>query len=62
MTSPMRRVLFAALLCASLGMFAWTLRRFTRMLLAGRPEPRFDRPEDRVDSVARYFFGQKKVI
>ncbi len=58
----MRRVLFAALLCASLGMFAWTLRRFTRMILGGRPEPRFDRPEERADSVARYFFGQKKVV
>ncbi|HVY38930.1 MAG TPA: heterodisulfide reductase-related iron-sulfur binding cluster [Polyangia bacterium] len=58
----MKRVLFAALLAAALGMFAWTLRRFTRMLLAGRPEPRFDRPDDRVASVFAYFFGQKKVV
>src|SRR5579862_4917228 len=62
MASPMRRVLFAALLAAALGMFAWTLRRFTRMILAGRPELRLDRPEDRVDSVLRYFFAQKKVV
>ena len=54
----MRRVLFAALLAAALGMFAWTLRRFTRLIRAGRPEPRFDRAEDRVDSVLRYFFAQ----
>src|SRR5215831_10770523 len=62
MASSMRRVLFAAVLAAALGMFAWTLRRFTRMILAGRPESRFDRPEERADSVAQYFFGQKKVI
>ena len=58
----MKRVLFAALLAAALGMFAWTLRRFTRLILAGRAEPRFDRAEDRVDSVLRYFFAQKKVV
>src|ERR1700733_6848209 len=62
MGAPMRRVLFAALLAAALGMFAWTLRRFTRMILAVRPEPRVDRPEDRVDSVLRHFFAQKKVV
>jgi Fe-S oxidoreductase len=58
----MNRVLFAVLLAAALGMFAWTLRRFTRMILAGRPEPRFDRPDERVASVFAYFFGQKKVV
>ena len=58
----MKRVLFAALLAAALGMFAWTLRRFSRLILAGRPEPRFDRAEERVDSVLRYFFAQKKVV
>jgi Fe-S oxidoreductase len=58
----MRRALFAVLLAAALGMFTWTVRRFTRMILAGRSEGRFDDPEARVDSVLRYFFGQKKVI
>jgi Fe-S oxidoreductase len=58
----MKRVLFAALLAAALGMFAWTLRRFARMILAGRPERRFDHPDDRVASVFAYFFGQKKVV
>ena len=43
-------------------MFAWTLRRFTRMFAAGRPDARTDRAEERVDSVLKYFFGQKKVI
>jgi Fe-S oxidoreductase len=58
----MRRALFAVLLAAALGMFTWTVRRFTRMILAGRPEGRLDEPDARVDSVLRYFFGQKKVI
>jgi Fe-S oxidoreductase len=58
----MRRILFAALLAAAFGMFAWTVGRFARMILAGRPENRFDHPEDRIDSVLRYFFGQKKVV
>ncbi|MES1158083.1 MAG: (Fe-S)-binding protein [Haliangium ochraceum] len=58
----MKRVLFAFVLAAALGMFAWTLRRFTRMLLAGRPERRTDHPDDRVASVFAYFLGQKKVV
>jgi Fe-S oxidoreductase len=58
----MRRLLFAALLAAGLGMFAWTSRRFLQMLRAGRSDNRTDRAEDRVQSVMSYFFGQKKVI
>ncbi len=58
----MKRVLFAVAVAAALGMFAWTLRRFTRMLRAGRPDARTDRVEERVDSVLRYFLGQKKVV
>ncbi|HEY0713837.1 MAG TPA: (Fe-S)-binding protein, partial [Polyangia bacterium] len=55
-------VIFAALLLAALGAFAWTLRRFGRMVLAGKPEPRFDRIPERLNSVLVYFFGQKKVV
>ena len=58
----MKRVVFALALLAALGMFAWTVRRFVRMLRGGRPEARNDHPEARVDSVLRYFFGQKKVV
>jgi Fe-S oxidoreductase len=58
----MTRVVFALLLVAALAMFAWTVRRFVRMLLAARPENRTDQPLDRVDSVLRYFFAQKKVV
>jgi len=58
----LNRIFFAAILTAALGMFAWTLWRFTRMLLAGRPEKRTDRVEARVDSLLWFFFGQRKVI
>jgi Fe-S oxidoreductase len=58
----MRRALFAVLLAAALGMFTWTVRRFARMIVAGRPEGRFDQRQARVRSVLLYFFGQKKVI
>jgi Fe-S oxidoreductase len=58
----MKRVLFAVAVAAAAGMFAWTLRRFARMLGAGRAESRTDHARARVDSVLRYFFGQKKVV
>ena len=58
----MRRVVFAVLLAAALAMFAWTVRRFARMIFAGRPDRRTDHTGARIDSVLRYFFGQKKVV
>jgi Fe-S oxidoreductase len=58
----MRRIAFAILLVAALAMFAWTARRFLRMLAAARPERRNDRPKDRLASVMVFFFGQKKVV
>ncbi len=57
-----KRLVFAAVLLAAMGMFAWTVRRFGRMVLAGRPEPRFDRIGERIASVLTFFFGQKKVV
>jgi Fe-S oxidoreductase len=58
----MRRIAFAILLVAALAMFAWTVRRFMRMLAAARPDARTDRPKDRLMSVLVFFFGQKKVV
>jgi Fe-S oxidoreductase len=58
----MKRVLFAVAVAAAAGLFAWTLRRFVRMFRAGRTESRTDHPDARVDSVLRYFLGQKKVV
>ena len=58
----LKQILFAVLLTAAMVMFAWTLRRFIKMLLAGRAERRTDRIEARVDSLLYFFFGQRKVI
>src|SRR5499427_1798584 len=58
----MTRVLFAVLLVAAFGMFAWTVWRFARQLLSARPQDRTDNVGARIDSVMRFFFGQKKVI
>jgi Fe-S oxidoreductase len=58
----MKRAAFAALLALSLAFFAWTVRRFSRLVLAGRPNPLGDSTGRRLDSVLRYFLGQKKVV
>src|SRR6266550_1643800 len=58
----MRRALFAVLLVGAFAMFAWTVRRFARMIFSARPEDRTDQVGARIDSVLRFFFGQKKVV
>ncbi|MES1158236.1 MAG: (Fe-S)-binding protein [Haliangium ochraceum] len=58
----MKRVLFAALLIGSLALFAWTLRRFGRLILGGRPARLPPRTGERLASVMAFFFGQKKVV
>ena len=58
----LKQIVFAVLLTAAMAMFAWTLRRFAKMLLSGRAEKRTDRIEARVDSLLFFFFGQRKVI
>ena len=58
----LKRFVFAALLLLALAGFAWTLRRFGRMVLAGRPEPLWDRVPERLRSLLEYFLGQKKVV
>ena len=54
----MKRVLFAVLLAAAFGMFAWTVRRFARLIFSAKPEDRTDRVGERIDSVMRFVFGQ----
>jgi Fe-S oxidoreductase len=58
----MKRALFAALLFMSLALFAWTMRRFGRMVMGGRKAALPPAPGARLASVMAYFFGQKKVI
>ena len=58
----MTRVIFAVLLVAAFGMFAWTVRRFARLIFSARPQNRTDHVGARIDSVMRFFFGQKKVV
>ncbi|MCG5052726.1 MAG: 4Fe-4S dicluster domain-containing protein [Myxococcales bacterium] len=58
----LKRLIFAAVLVAALGFFAWTVRRFGRLVLAGKPEDRFDRVGERIGSVITFFFGQRKVV
>jgi Fe-S oxidoreductase len=57
-----KRLVFAAVLLAALALFAWTLRRFSRLVLAGQGERRIDRLPERLRSIVDYFFGQKKVV
>ena len=58
----LKQIVFALLMTAALVMFAWTLRRFAKMLLGGRPEKRTDYIEARMDALLYFFFGQRKVI
>ena len=53
----MTRVLFAVLLVAAFGMFAWTVLRFARLIFSARPQDRTDRVGARIDSVMRFFFS-----
>ena len=59
----MNTVIFVALLAASLSFFARTVWLFGRAVAAGRPDPRprLDQIGARLESIAIYFFGQKKV-
>src|SRR3954451_2064189 len=57
-----KRIVFAVVLVLALAMFAWTVRRFGRMLRAARPDRRTDCPGERVRSVLAFFLGQKKVV
>ncbi len=57
-----KRLIFAAVLTSAFALFAWTLRRFSRLVLSGRSDNRWDRLGDRLRSVVHYFLGQKKVL
>src|SRR5438477_2868663 len=58
----MKRALCAVLLVAAFAMFAWTVRRFARLIFSAQPLNRTDQVGSRIDSVLRFFFAQQKVV
>jgi Fe-S oxidoreductase len=57
----MKPLIFAAVLAAGLGLQVWTIVRFVRFMLVGRPDIKLDRLPDRFLSVLVYWLMQKKV-
>jgi Fe-S oxidoreductase len=57
-----KQIVFAALLAGSLALFAWTLRRFGRLLASGRPDNRLDHTGSRLWAVLTTFLAQKTVF
>lgn len=55
-------ILFALVLLASLGLFAWNVRRLITYLLLGKRENRFDRILERIGNVLKIAFGQTKLL
>jgi Fe-S oxidoreductase len=55
-------LLFALVLLATLGFFAWTLRRLIRVLKLGKPDARSERMGERWRAILVYFFGQRSVL
>ena len=54
--------LFALVLAAALGFFAFNVRRLIGYLRLGRPENRWDQPTTRLGRVLRIAFGQTKLL
>ena len=58
----MSRIIFAVLLLVTFAVFAWTLTRFVRFMMKGRPfEGEFDEKGARFGDVLLYFILQKSV-
>ena len=55
-------LLFAAVLAAALGFFAWKFWRLITTLRRGKNEDRFDRPGERIRRVLTIAFGQTKLL
>ena len=54
--------LMLLLLAVALGVFGWVMTRRIRVMLAGRPEDRFDRIGQRVGLVLKFALGQNKMF
>ena len=57
----MKPLVFASMLVASFGLFAWTVSRLIRFMRVGRPDIPTDRLGERLGSVLIYWLMQKKV-
>jgi Fe-S oxidoreductase/nitrate reductase gamma subunit len=58
----MNPLLTAALLVGALGLFGWTLRRRLAPLRALRRDGRLDRPWERLGTLLRFGFGQRRLL
>ena len=58
----MSPLLTALLLAAGGGIFAWTVQRRLRPLLALRAVERTDRPAERLAALLRFGFGQRRLL
>jgi hypothetical protein len=57
----MSPLFMSLLLIATLGYFAWSVRRRWKLLRIGQPEPRFDQLGHRFGLVLRFAFGQARM-
>lgn len=57
-----RLLVFAMVLIAALGYFAFSCRRILRLLALGKNEDRFDKPWERLKNVLLIAFGQSKLL
>ena len=59
--STPEHVIFALLTVLAFGIFGWTVQKYVRVMLLGRPENRFDDIPGRIVDFIKYFFFQRKV-
>ncbi|MEZ4450040.1 MAG: (Fe-S)-binding protein [Nannocystaceae bacterium] len=58
----MKQLAFLAVAAFAVGLFAYNLSHFIRIALLGRPADLKETLGERIDSLARFFFGQRKVM
>lgn len=58
----LKNIVFLTVFLASLGFFAYGVRRLILHLKIGKPENRFDQPWERLKNVLVVAFGQSKLL
>lgn len=61
-TGILSKILFALVVIAGLGLFAWQMRAVMATIRLGRPEDRSDRPSARLSQMILVAFGQQKMF